>query len=55
MRRSGFRRMKRIERRSHIEYYYLTRTSFPYDKGSPAYLKYAVRVDTGSGEVIPYK
>jgi hypothetical protein len=37
------------------KYYYLTRTSFPYEKGSPAYLDYAVRVDAESGEVIPYK
>ncbi len=35
-------------------YYYLTRTNYPY-KSHEAYLKYAVRVDVNSGEVIPYQ
>jgi hypothetical protein len=37
------------------QYYFLTRTSFPYEKDSPALLDYAVRVDADSGEVLPYK
>jgi len=36
-------------------YYYLTRTSFPYEKDSSAYLEYAVRVDAESGKVLPYE
>lgn len=39
-------------RRGHV--YYVTRTSYPY-KTHDAYLKYAVRVDAESGEVIPYE
>jgi hypothetical protein len=37
------------------EYYYLTRTSYPYEKDSPSLLDYAVRVNAESGEVLPYK
>lgn len=36
------------------DYYYITRTSYPY-KAYDAYLKYAVKVDVNSGEVIPFE